>query len=63
MPKNGWSHLTVAFTPPASYLGDDGGTFQDEPEMLRELGATGWELIWIREAGEKLIYYFKRPRT
>jgi hypothetical protein len=64
MPKNGWSHLVVTITPPGTFLATDGGTFADEQEMLRELGATGWELILIREAaGGALVYYFKRPRT
>ena len=45
------------------WTASDASTFNDELEMFRELGVTGWELVAIREAGDKVHYYFKRPRS
>ncbi len=68
----GWSYLIVSREKvdgaPPTFRGDDGGLFDDEPQMLRELGATGWELITIRDqplpdALAQVRYYFKRTRT
>lgn len=75
----GWSYLVVTATPlpddggqthRARYSAIDMGDFEDERTMLRELGATGWELVTIREAPTAnpadppiLYYYFKRTRT
>lgn len=71
--RNGWSHLVVTLDP-ARVAGDelararpftatDGSSFPSEQEMLGELGATGWELVCVREARGAVIYYFKRPRA
>jgi hypothetical protein len=45
------------------WTASDASTFNDELEMFRELGVTGWELVAIREARDKVHYYFKRPRS
>jgi hypothetical protein len=71
--RNGWSHLVVTLEP-ARLKGDelararpfaatDGSTFPSEREMLGELGATGWELVCVRDSAGAVIYYFKRPRA
>ena len=75
----GWTYLVVTRTPlpdsdgqthRALFAAVDMGAFASEPEMLSELGATGWELIAIRDAPSTMpgsaslsLYYFKRPRT
>ena len=73
MGKNGWSYLVVER--PAGPVPDDpnpevppfrtrdGYGFSTEPEMFRELGTTGWELVAIRDEHGSVRYYFKRPRT
>ena len=71
--KNGWSHLVVTLPARSEltdearrarpYASSDGSTFPSEPEMLGELGATGWELVQVRESAGALVYYFKRPRA
>lgn len=45
------------------WTASDASTFNDELEMFRELGVTGWELVAIRAARDKVHYYFKRPRS
>jgi hypothetical protein len=45
------------------WLASDESTFSSEQEMFRELGVTGWELVAIREARGRIVYYFKRPRA
>lgn len=45
------------------WTASDASTFDDELEMFRELGVTGWELVAIRQAQNKVHYYFKRPRS
>lgn len=75
----GWSYLVVTVIEPAEpapgaaamspaavaprFHASDQSTFDSEEEMLRELGATGWELVAIREAGGRVVFYFKRPRS
>lgn len=60
----GWSYLTVTHQAGEDqWVGSDECTFASEAEMLRELGATGWELLCLREVEKQLIYYFKRPRV
>jgi len=68
----GWSYLVVTLSEDAAAVGakaisrwtaSDASTFNDELEMFRELGVTGWELVAIREARNKVHYYFKRPRS
>ncbi len=72
MARIGWSHLVVirhaekklANSPSLRpFATADGGYFENEQGMLEELGAAGWELLFIREAGDDLHYYFKRPRS
>ncbi|HMI84026.1 MAG TPA: hypothetical protein VK550_08015 [Polyangiaceae bacterium] len=60
----GWSYLTVTHELGGDgWTGSDECTFLSEEEMLRELGATGWELLCLREVESRLTYYFKRPRA
>jgi hypothetical protein len=70
--KNGWSHLVVTLPPRQEldeaqrarpFAATDGSSFPSEMEMLGELGATGWELVQVRESAGSLVYYFKRPRS
>jgi hypothetical protein len=60
----GWSYLIVVHEAGGeTWQASDDCTFKTEVEMLRELGATGWELVSLREANDRVIYYFKRPRA
>ncbi|HEY0482985.1 MAG TPA: hypothetical protein VGD37_35940 [Kofleriaceae bacterium] len=68
MPGYGWSYLVVTRTEePAGaaprFEVSDGSTFDAEDRMLGELGVTGWELVAIRQAGARVVFYFKRPRA
>jgi len=49
--------------PPKVFVGSDGCQFETEAEMLSELGATSWELLFIRTEGNVLMYYFRRSRS
>jgi hypothetical protein len=57
------SAATAPVVPASRFQASDGSTFEDEQEMLRELGVTGWELVAIRQAGSNVLFYFKRPRS
>ncbi len=65
MPRVGWSYLIVTRDDRAvpAFCGSDGCAYASEKEMLSELGATGWELMFIRDVGATPLYYFKRSRT
>lgn len=64
MSSYGWSYLTVVHAPgTALWRTSDDSAFSSEEEMLRELGVTGWELVWIRDSKESATYYFKRSRA
>lgn len=55
--------LAAKQDPPRVYLGTDGCQFATEAEMLSEVGATSWELLFIRDEGRVLKYYFRRSRS
>jgi hypothetical protein len=63
MGRYGWSYLQVTLHEAGHWLASDGGSFADERSMLDELGATGWELVAVRERPSGVVFYFKRPRT
>jgi len=49
--------------PVTMFATEDGTLFLDEPTMLAELGASGWELFLIREHDTGARHYFRRPRA
>jgi hypothetical protein len=58
----GWLYKYVAFTG-TIYRDDQGVAFPDEQQMFLQLGASGWELVVVRQAEGGPIFYFKRPRS